>query len=99
MTRRTNTQHEIRCAIYTRKSTEEGLEQEFNTLVRRNRRCRCCGGRGRIGDDQPKQTVTPVDMAARDFGVQGPICCLKRSMISGVGQRLADGDEVDQSIE
>jgi len=23
---------EIRCAIYTRKSTEEGLEQEFNSL-------------------------------------------------------------------
>ena len=23
---------QIRCAIYTRKSTEEGLEQEFNTL-------------------------------------------------------------------
>lgn len=23
---------EIRCAIYTRKSTEEGLEKEFNTL-------------------------------------------------------------------
>ncbi len=22
----------IRCAIYTRKSTEEGLEQSFNTL-------------------------------------------------------------------
>ena len=22
----------MRCAIYTRKSTEEGLEQEFNTL-------------------------------------------------------------------
>ena len=22
----------IRCAIYTRKSTEEGLEQEFNSL-------------------------------------------------------------------
>jgi predicted component of type VI protein secretion system len=22
----------IRCAIYTRKSTEEGLEQDFNTL-------------------------------------------------------------------
>jgi site-specific DNA recombinase len=22
----------VRCAIYTRKSTEEGLEQEFNTL-------------------------------------------------------------------
>ena len=25
-------QRAIRCAIYTRKSTEEGLEQEFNTL-------------------------------------------------------------------
>ena len=24
--------HEIRCAVYTRKSTEEGLEQEFNSL-------------------------------------------------------------------
>ena len=23
---------EVRCAIYTRKSTEEGLEQEFNSL-------------------------------------------------------------------
>jgi site-specific DNA recombinase len=22
----------VRCAIYTRKSTEEGLQQEFNTL-------------------------------------------------------------------
>jgi hypothetical protein len=22
----------VRCAIYTRKSTEEGLEQEFNSL-------------------------------------------------------------------
>ena len=23
----------VRCAIYTRKSTEDGLEQEFNSLV------------------------------------------------------------------
>src|SRR6056297_711284 len=27
-----NPKTEIRCAIYTRKSTEEGLDQEFNTL-------------------------------------------------------------------
>ena len=26
------TQRSVRCAIYTRKSTEEGLEQEFNSL-------------------------------------------------------------------
>ncbi len=25
--------HTVRCAIYTRKSTEEGLEQEFNSLM------------------------------------------------------------------
>jgi hypothetical protein len=25
----------VRCAIYTRKSTEEGLEQEFNSPFRR----------------------------------------------------------------
>lgn len=31
-TPRTETKPTIRCAIYTRKSTEEGLEQEFNTL-------------------------------------------------------------------
>ncbi len=35
MTKRMNRSpaaNEMRCAIYTRKSTEEGLEQEFNTL-------------------------------------------------------------------
>ena len=35
MTQRKNRRpapNEMRCAIYTRKSTEEGLEQEFNTL-------------------------------------------------------------------
>ena len=30
--RRTTSQPIVRCAIYTRKSTEEGLEQEFNSL-------------------------------------------------------------------
>ena len=32
MTNRTILGNEIRCAIYTRKSTAEGLEQEFNSL-------------------------------------------------------------------
>jgi hypothetical protein len=30
----------VRCAIYTRKSSEEGLEQEFNSLRRSARRVR-----------------------------------------------------------
>ena len=33
----------IRCAIYTRKSTEEGLEKEFNSLDA-SRRARPAGG-------------------------------------------------------
>ena len=33
MTERSTTENrEIRCAIYTRKSTDEGLDQEFNSL-------------------------------------------------------------------
>ena len=43
----------IRCAIYTRKSAEEGLEQEFNSLDAQREACgRVCrepesGGLGR----------------------------------------------------
>src|ERR1700738_5113891 len=35
-TRRTGT---VRCAIYTRKSSEEGLEQEFNSLQAQREAC------------------------------------------------------------
>jgi len=29
----------VRCAVYTRKSTEEGLEQEFNSLDAQREAC------------------------------------------------------------
>src|SRR3954453_1751922 len=32
----------VRCAIYTRKSTEEGLEQEFNTLQAQRESAEAC---------------------------------------------------------
>ena len=32
-------QPHVRCAIYTRKSTEDGLEQEFNTLDAQRESC------------------------------------------------------------
>ena len=35
----TDSPKKLRCAIYTRKSTEEGLEQEFNTLVAQRASC------------------------------------------------------------
>src|SRR5260370_27662611 len=31
--------HNLRCAIYTRKSSEEGLEQEFNSLHAQREAC------------------------------------------------------------
>ena len=31
--------HTLRCAIYTRKSSEEGLEQEFNSLHAQREAC------------------------------------------------------------
>jgi DNA invertase Pin-like site-specific DNA recombinase len=34
-----NTKRQIRCAIYTRKSTEEGLEQDFNSLDAQREAC------------------------------------------------------------
>ena len=36
---------QVRCAVYTRKSTEEGLEQEFNSL---------CG----LGRTSPKPLIS-----------------------------------------
>jgi site-specific DNA recombinase len=30
----------LRCAVYTRKSSEEGLEQEFNSLDAQREACR-----------------------------------------------------------
>src|SRR4051812_1831555 len=32
---------EVRCAIYTRKSVEEGLQQEFNSLHAQREACEC----------------------------------------------------------
>ena len=37
--KRTRRSGAIRCAIYTRKSSEEGLEQEFNSLQAQREAC------------------------------------------------------------
>ena len=37
-----NTCKVLRCAIYTRKSCEEGLEQEFNSLDAQREACEAC---------------------------------------------------------
>jgi site-specific DNA recombinase len=39
MLERARSQKKLRCAIYTRKSTEEGLEQDFNTLHAQREAC------------------------------------------------------------
>ena len=35
----TDNKHPVRCAIYTRKSSEEGLDQEFNSLHAQREAC------------------------------------------------------------
>jgi len=70
----------IRCAIYTRKSTEEGLEQEFNTLdakrdaaeafIRRQRgeagwRCPITTRFGCDGEARRQTTADPQTMPSR----------------------------------
>src|SRR5437763_2733218 len=39
MTKAVKRQRSLRCAIYTRKSSEEGLEQEFNSLQAQRESC------------------------------------------------------------
>jgi site-specific DNA recombinase len=39
----------VRCAIYTRKSSEEGLEQEFNSLQAQREACEAQPTAGRLG--------------------------------------------------
>jgi hypothetical protein len=43
--------NKLRCAVYTRKSTEEGLDREFNTLDARGTPVRhtCCPSARRAG--------------------------------------------------
>ena len=60
-----------RCAIYTRKSSEEGLEQEFNSLAAQNRANPTSVG-GAIGLGQDAQLVLgserPSPRAIGEFG-------------------------------
>ena len=55
----------VRCAIYTRKSTEEGLEQSFNTLDAQRDAAEAYISSQRHGDGSPCQksmtmAVTPA---------------------------------------
>ena len=48
----------VRCAIYTRKSTEEGLEQEFNSL----------DAQREAGEADPgQQDKKPISESKREF--------------------------------
>ena len=55
MTKRAETKRAIRCAIYTRKSTEAGLEQEFNSLDAQRE-----SGRGLHQEPGPRRLDLPA---------------------------------------
>jgi site-specific DNA recombinase len=66
----------LRCAIYTRKSSEEGLEQEFNSLHARGRLVRRTAvvSRGKAGD-YARPHITTGAFPARRWSVQRSSSC------------------------
>jgi hypothetical protein len=57
----------LRCAIYTRKSTEEGLDMEFNSLDAQREACSAyiASQLPRAGSSSPSSTTTAGSPAAR----------------------------------
>ena len=53
----------FRCAIYTRKSSDDGLAQEFNSLDAQREACEACVTPD--GSGSPKCTTTEASRAAR----------------------------------
>ena len=62
----------LRCAIYTRKSSEEGLEQEFNSLDAQREACEALSHRNGMRDGLSLgiATTTPASRAARWSGLR-----------------------------
>ena len=75
-----------RCAIYTRKSSEEGLEQEFNSLHAQREGCEA------FIKSQAGEGWRPVKTAYDDGGLSGGTMerpALQR-LLADINQRLID---------
>jgi len=79
----------VRCAIYTRKSTEEGLEQEFNSLHAQREACEA------FIASQRHEGWELVDRAYDDGGISGGH--LNRPALQRLMQDV-DGKQVDQIV-
>ena len=82
----------IRCAIYTRKSAEEGLEQEFNSLDAQREACAAY-----IASHKAEGWVL-LPTVYEDAGISGGT--LERPGLPGLQRLLADIDAglVDQIV-
>ncbi len=63
----TKVARKLRCAVYTRKSSEEGLEQEFNSLHAQREACEAYIASQKpegwvLGNPPPRATVTRLRM-------------------------------------
>ena len=74
-TRRNGT---VRCAIYTRKSSEEGLEQEFNSLRAQREACEAFIESQRCWPATPPNGTQAHDIVSR---ASWPACCLMATAI------------------
>ena len=81
--------HKVRCAIYTRKSSEDGLEQEFNSLDAQREACEAY-----IASQKHEGWVLLPDHFD-DGGISGGT--LKRPALQDLMARIDDGD-IDQIV-
>src|ERR1700728_1332684 len=77
------TPHFLRCAIYTRKSSEEGLEQDFNSLDAQREACEA------FAFSQKMEGWSPVSETYDDGGFSGGN--VERPPLGGLLRRVRAG--------
>ena len=79
-----------RCAIYTRKSSDEGLEQSFNSLDAQREACAALARLIPAGSDRPLDRIIRLDIRATTLDVILPVTHLRT-----VQRRLDAGEQVE----
>ena len=72
----------MRCAIYTRKSSEEGLEQDFNSLQAQREACEAYIASQKHEGWIVLPTCYDVSLATSRSRKREPSCCFKCSPIA-----------------
>jgi hypothetical protein len=87
----------LRCAIYTRKSTEEGLEQTFNTLDAQRDAAEAYIRSQR--EEVPVDQNQPADSVRCSEGTREAkwVRCLQANFVAIIGSRQTPHPELDEA--